>query len=84
MKKTAVFWDYKFSKLDGPWSRLVNLVINSLQKYVSVVDKDIDKGKKLYTKEFVKKDKDEYFEQLSEIPIDLIIDYIKNVLHSDN
>ena len=58
--------------------------INSFQKYVSVVDKDIDKGKKLYTKEFVKKDKDEYFEQLSEIPIDLIIDYIKNVLHSDN
>jgi integrase len=58
--------------------------INSFQKYVSVVDKDIDKGKKLYTKEFVKKDKDEYFEQLSEIPIDLIIDYIKTVLHSDN
>ena len=58
--------------------------INSFQKYVSVVDKDIDKGKKLYTKEFVKKDKDEYFEQLSEIPIDLIIDYIKNVLHSYN
>ena len=49
-----------------------------------MVDKDIDKGKKLYTKEFVKKDKDEYFEQLSEIPIDLIIDYIKTVLHNDN
>jgi integrase len=58
--------------------------INSFQKYVSVVDKDIDKGKKLYTKEFVKKDKDEYFEQLNEIPKDLIFDYLKNNFHNEN
>jgi integrase len=58
--------------------------INSFQKYVSVVDKDIDKGKKLYTKEFVKKDKDEYFEQLNEIPKDLIFDYLKINFHNEN
>jgi hypothetical protein len=58
--------------------------INSFQKYVSVVDKDIDKGKKLYTKEFVKKDKDEYFEQLSEIPINIIFDYLKNSLPNES
>ncbi len=51
--------------------------LTSFQKYVSVIDKDIEKGGKLYSKEFDKKPKDELFSQLDNLPMEVILDYIK-------
>ncbi len=51
--------------------------LTSFQKYVSVIDKDIEKGGKLYSKEFDKKPKEELFSQLDNLPMEVILDYIK-------
>ena len=54
--------------------------LSSFQKYVSVTDNDIEKGGKLYSKEFTKQPKEEVFRQLDDLPIDLVLDYIKKNL----
>lgn len=54
--------------------------ISSFQKYVSVVEDDIKKGKHLYSKEFFKKNEKNYFEMLEQIPLTTIFDFIqKNI-----
>lgn len=63
--------NWSIMKLSG------HTTLSSFQKYVSVTDNDIEKGGKLYSKEFTKQPKEEVFRQLDNLPMDMVLDYIK-------